>query len=219
VWDDPDVFPAPTIAVPADANLLDILVDELDNDTLHGLGGLTYSLALRIGGEDADPALDQYLSKELQVSPAIPVGRTPNQNPTLDAIATEVDGGDGLALPLGRCEDQPSPLIITPGQKVRFEPHENAATREVYTVPTLDGTTRTFTESVTYQWLATAGKFSDGTTGGGHDAFGNLKPVYTDWTAPSADKIDFLTDVSLWIIQRDERLGVSLYEACVRIQP
>jgi hypothetical protein len=219
VWDDPDVAPAPTITVPADANLLGILVDELDNDTLHGLGGLTYGLSLRIGGEDADPALDQYLSKELQVSPAIPVGRTPNQNPTLDAIATEVDGGEAFPLLLGRCEDQPVPLVITPGQKVRFEPQENAATREVYTVPALDGTTRTFTEAVTYQWLATAGKFSDGTTGGGHDAFGNLKPVHTDWTAPSADKIDGLTDVSLWIIQRDERLGVSLYEACVRVQP
>lgn len=219
LWDDPDTSPPTTITVPADANLLGILVDELDNDPLHGLGGVTYGLSLRIGGEDADPAEDQYLTKTLQVSPKIPAGRTENHNPTLDGFSRRIDDGDDLVLPPGRCADQLDPLSVPPGKKVRFDPIENAATRETYEVPTIDGNVRTFTEAVTYQWLATAGKFSDGTTGGGHDAFGNLKPLHTDWTAPAADKLDGPTDVSLWIVQRDERLGLSWYEACVRVVP
>lgn len=219
IWEDPDVMDPAAITIPNDGNLLGILVDELDNDTLHGLGGLSYGLSLRIGGEDADPSLDQYLSKGLMVSPAIPVGRTPNNNPTLDSISTEIDGSADFPLVQQRCADQTMPVIVSAGSKVRLEPIERGDTREVYSVPTLDGSTRTFTESVTYQWLATAGKFSDSTTGGGHDPFGNLAPVHTTWTAPGADKLDGPTDVSFWIVQRDERLGVNWVEACVRVVP
>jgi hypothetical protein len=219
LWDDPDVMAPADITIPKDSNLLGILLDELDNDPLHGLGGLTYGLSLRIGGEDADPSLDQYLSKALMVSPKIPANRTPNNNPTLDSISAEVDGGPDFTLPTNSCPTEAAPLVIAPGQKVRMEPVERSDTRETYTVPTLDGMTRTFTEAVEYQWLATAGKFSDSTTGGGHDPFGNLKPTHTEWTAPTADKIDGLTDVSFWIIQRDERLGVNWVQACIRIQP
>jgi hypothetical protein len=219
VWEDPDEVQIPGITVPKDGNLLGILVDELDQDPLHGLGGLTYGLSLRIGGEDADPSLDQYMSKGLMVSPAIPAGRTPNKNPTLDSISAEVDGGDDFPLPLRSCAEAAAPLVVAPGQKVRMEPVERSDTRETYAVPTLDGMMRTFTEAVTYQWLATAGKFSDSTTGGGHDPFGNLKPTHTEWTAPSADKLDGPTDISFWIIQRDERLGVNWVESCVRVVP
>jgi len=65
----------------------------------------------------------------------------------------------------------------------------------------------------------TAGKFSDASTGGGHDAFGNLMPLHTDWTAPAADKLDGPTPVSFWIIQRDERLGLTWYQACFLVTP
>ena len=216
VWDDPDVNPYPTLTIPGDGNLLGILLDELDSDALHGLGGLTFNLSLRVGGEDADPALDQYLTKQMMVSPAIPAGRIPNHNPTLDGFDTQIDGGEDVLLPTDRCTDRQSAVFIHPEQKLRIEPIENVATRETYEVPTIDGTTRTFTEAVTYQWLATAGKFSSGNTGGGHDPFGNLEPTHTEWTAP---KVDEPTEVWLWIIQRDERLGVTLWESCVVVQP
>lgn len=216
VWDDPDTFPYPTLTIPADGNLLGILFDELDNDSLHGLGGLTFNLSLRIGGEGADPAQDQYLTKQMMISPAIPAGRIANHNPTLDGFDTQLDGGEDFLLPLGRCGGPSTPVLVAPGQKLRIEPIENVATRETYEVPTIDGTTRTFTEAVTYQWLATAGKFSSGNTGGGHDAFGNLQPTHTEWTAP---KVDEATQVSMWIVQRDERLGVTLWESCVVVQP
>jgi hypothetical protein len=78
---------------------------------------------------------------------------------------------------------------------------------------------RMFTESLTYQWLASAGHFSAGTTGGTRDAFGNPPPLFTDWTAPAAKDLDGPTDVSFWFVQRDERLGLAWYEACVRVVP
>jgi hypothetical protein len=218
-WDDPDLGPYrpyPTLTIPADGNLLGILVDELDNDALHGLGGLTFNLSLRIGGVDADPSLDQFLTKQMMVSPAIPAGRLANHNPTLDGFDAQLDGGEDFVLPTGRCGGPSTPVLVAPGQTLRIEPIENVATRETYQVPAIDGTTRTFTEAVTYQWLATGGKFSSGNTGGGHDAFGNLQPTHTDWTAP---KVDDAMRVSLWIIQRDERLGVTLWESCVVVQP
>jgi len=215
VWDDPDTSAYPHLTIPKDGNLLGILVDELDNDALHGLGGLTFNLSLRIGGEDTDPSLDQYLTKQMMVSPAIPAGRMANHNPTLDGFDAQIDGGADFLLPVGRCA-QVVPTGIAPDQKLRIEPVENATTRETYEVPTIDGTTRTFTEAVTYQWLATAGKFSSGNTGGGHDPFGNLEPTHTEWTAP---KVTEDTRVSIWIIQRDERLGVALWESCVVVQP
>jgi hypothetical protein len=133
----------------------------------------------------------------------------------MDGVDTQVDGGEDFLLPIGRC-GQVAPVAVSSGQKLRLEPIENIATRETYEVPTIDGTTRTFTEAVTYQWLATAGKFSSGNTGGGHDPFGNLEPLHTEWTAP---KVTEDTRVSMWIIQRDERLGVTLYESCVIVQP
>jgi hypothetical protein len=214
VWDDPDVSPPPVITIPADGNLLGILFDELQNDTLHGLGGIYYGVSLRFGGEDADPALDQYAAKSVSVQPEIPAGRTPNQNPTIDHIDTYV--GDDMTTPvrieLERCTLGQA-LVVAPSTKIHFEPVELQSTRETYSVPTIDGMSRTFTEAITYQWLSTAGKWSDASTGGGHDTFGNLAPTDSYWTAPK-DPVGF---VQLWIIVRDERNGVTWYEACAYV--
>jgi len=219
-WEDPDTSPAPCLTIPADGNLIGILYDELQHDTLHGLGGEYVGISLKLGGDGADPALDQYAAKSMLVSPRIPADRTPNQNPRVDHIDSQLDDdGNTFALPLGGCPFQGSPLQVKPGTKVRMEPIEPDGVRETYSVPTIDGQTRTFTEALTYQWLATAGKFSDSSTGGGHDAFGNLLPVHTEWTAPPAKDIHGTTDISIWVIQRDERLGVSLTETCVVVTP
>jgi hypothetical protein len=58
--------------VSPDANLITLLYNALQDDTLHGLGGLYYAVQLRIGGENADRALDQYAIKTLEVAPRIP---------------------------------------------------------------------------------------------------------------------------------------------------
>jgi hypothetical protein len=72
--DDPDTaVPEPQLCatVAPDGNLLAVLLDALDNDTRHGLGGLYYGVVLPIGGEDANRDLDQYAAKALHVAPRI----------------------------------------------------------------------------------------------------------------------------------------------------
>jgi len=222
VIDDPETtVPAPPLCATVDpnGNLLAVLLDALDDDTLRGLGGLYYGVVLRIGGEDADRDLDQYAAKVLRVAPRIPEAATANLNPQIDHIDASIDDGAPVALPLGRCAENPAPLALAPATKVRLLPVEPDGAREVYVVPTLDGSSQTFTESLTYQWVAAMGGFSNGSTGGPRDLSGNPAPLFTDYKAPAAADLDGPTDIALWIIQRDERLGVRWYEACVRVAP
>ena len=50
-------------------------------------------------------------------------------------------------------------------------------------------------------------------------------PSSSDYKSPAASDLKSPTgaggaeDVSLWIIQRDERLGVHWYESCIRVMP
>jgi hypothetical protein len=104
-------------------------------------------------------------------------------------------------------------------QKVRLTPVEPPDARETYVAPTIDGTGRTFTEALTYQWLVGAGAVTAAFSGGPRDISGNPAPLFTDFKTPGADDVPAPTDVPLWIIQRDERLGVHWYESCVRVVP
>ncbi|HEU4732536.1 MAG TPA: hypothetical protein VFT22_31795 [Kofleriaceae bacterium] len=220
--DDPDTAtpePQMCVTIAPDPRLLTVLTSELQGDDLHGLGGVDYHVILRIGGEDADRELDQYAFKTLRVSPRIPETHAANTNPTLTRIDTAIDDATPVALPLVRCADNPSPPPVAPGTKLRMTPVEPDGAREVYVVPTLDGKSQTFTESLTYQWIASDGGFSAGSTGGPRDLAGNPAPLFTDYKAPSAGDLDGPTNVSVWIIQRDERLGVTWYEACLRVAP
>src|SRR5690349_905307 len=64
--DDPDTAspePELCVTVEPDGQLLGVLLQWLDNDTLRGLGGVDVSVQLRVGGEDGDRDLDQYASK------------------------------------------------------------------------------------------------------------------------------------------------------------
>lgn len=220
--DDPDItVPEPHMCatVAPDGNLLGVLYDEIMNDALHGLQGEQYMIALEVGGEDADPALDLYAAKALNVMPAIPPGRQPNHNPYLTEIDATLPDGTTAALPLGRCVDQTAPLQVSPATKVHMMPIEPDGVRETYQLELLDGTLETFTENLTYQWTAGSGSFSDGETGGPHDPFGNEPPLFSDWTAPKASDVTDTTDIPIWIVQRDERLGVATYESCIRVVP
>lgn len=223
IWDDPEGSVAPPelcATVQPDGNLLGVVLESLEGDPYRGLGGVYYGVSLVVGGEDADPALDLYAAKNLRVQPRIPPELKANNNPSLLGVDVRLDvEGVFQTLPLARCRDQIEPLTVAPRQRIRFAPIEPEGVREQYVVPTLAGEARMFTESPTYQWLATAGNFSSGRTGGPRDAFGNPAPLFTDWTAPRAEDLDGPTDVSFWFIQRDERLGLAWYEACVRVVP
>ena len=220
--DDPDkAVPEPMMCVTVEPNgdLFALLLDLLQGDALHGLGGLYYGVVLRIGGEDANRDLDQYAFKQLRVAPRIPKTATANTNPRIDHIDATIGDGAPALLPLVRCPENPGPLEMPPDTKLRLLPVEPDGAREVYTVPTLDGNSQTFTESLTYQWIASAGGLSRGSTGGPRDVSGNPPPLFTDYKSPSANDLDGPTDVSVWIIQRDERLGVHAYESCIRVMP
>lgn len=222
VLDDPDTtVPAPPLCatIAPDANLLAVLLDALDGDALRGLGGLYYGVVLRVGGEDADPSLDQYAAKSIRVVPRIPQAVTANTNPRIDHLDASIGDAAPVALPLVRCAENPAPLALPPATKLRLSPVEPADARETYVVPTLDGKSQTFTESLTYQWIASAGGMSSGSTGGPRDVSGNPAPLFTDYKSPAAADLDGPTDVSVWMIQRDERLGVHAYETCLRVTP
>ena len=229
LWPDPDLTPAAPelcVNVPADGNLLGVLLDALQGDQFKGLGGIYYGISLIVGGQDADPALDLYAAKSLRVQPRIPAELQANNNPFLTGVDVRL-AEDGEFAPLridaGRCFDYAirgeEPLVVAPEQKIRFMPVEPEGVREAYVVPTTDGSSRMFNESLTYQWLATIGSFSAGSTGGPRDPFGNPEPLFTDWTAPDKEDVEGPIDVSFWVVQRDERLGLIWYEWCVRVVP
>jgi hypothetical protein len=202
-----------------DGNLLGVVMFAFMEAELGGIGGVDYGIGFTVGGEDVDPALDLFAGKTLRVAPRIPAERTANKNPDLDHIDIAIDGADPVPLPLGRCINQPTKLEVKAGVKSRITPVESATTRETYVVPTLDGQSQAFTEAPTYQFTAGAGGFSSGSTGGPRDIAGNPAPLFTDWRAPKPDDVGSGIDVPLWIVQRDERLGATWYESCVRVVP
>jgi hypothetical protein len=230
LWSDPDLVtpadmpPRFCATVPVDGNLVGVLLDSLENDPYAGLGGVYYGVSLVVGGESGDPDRDLYAAKNLRVQPRIPPELQANNNPSLAGVDVRLaEDLEFQPLVLARCveleRDGVVPNIVAPKQKIRFTPIEPEGVREQYVVPTLDGMSRMFTESPTYQWLASAGNFSSGFTGGTRDPFGNPAPLFTDWTAPAAKDLTGPTDISFWFVQRDERLGLTWYEACVRVVP
>lgn len=222
IIEDPDVFrPAPAMCgtIPADGNLLGIVLAALEADSLSGLGGVEYGVSFTVGPEHGDPALDLFAGKTVTIGPRIPDGRMANNNPSVTHFDASIEGAEPVPLSLGRCVDQTAPLVVEPGQQVRLTPVEAEGAREPYVVPTLDGEMRMFTESLTYQWMAGGGTVGSGSTGGPRDAFGNPAILYTEWRAPNRDRLTGPTDIPLWIVQRDERKGATFHEACLRVVP
>lgn len=222
---DPDTYPPPPLCatINPNGNLLGVVNDYLSGDQFHGLGGIYYGVELRLGGVDADPAQDLFAEKALRLMPNIPADIQANHNPTLAGlVASEPDAEMTNAEPmaLNACDAPPAQkLEVTPRQKVRLTPIEADGVRETYVTPTIDGGERTFTESITYQWVIGDGGLSTGDSGGPRDAFGNPAPLFTDFTAPYAADLDGPEDIPVWIVVRDERLGAAWYEACIHVTP
>lgn len=201
------------------AGWLALLADALEGSPTRGLGGLDYAVELRIGDPAVDPALDVFAVKQVRISARLPANKVANQNPRITGLQISRPGVGGQGAPAGRCADVPDPFEVAPRSRVTLfplEPGEDTANpaREEFTLPTLDGGFETFTETISYQWLVGAGSITDPITGGPPDIFGNQTLLGTEWTAPGTVGS---IDVPVWLVQRDERYGVSVYEHCIRV--
>ncbi len=214
---DPESTGAPICApIRPTLDLIALLADAFETDPFKGLDGIPYQVEVRVGAPDADPALDQSGFKELSVRPRLPEDRVANQNPTLADLQLVREDLTGEFVVLAHCaEDIPHSHVRT-GAPLHFTVDELPSTRETYAAGTLMGTFETFTETISYQWLTTAGSLSFENTGGPRDFAGNIPPNGNDWRAPV---VDHPTNVQLWLIQRDERGGNSVYPFCIEVVP
>jgi hypothetical protein len=220
--DDPEEADAPASicgTLEANGDLLLVLMDSVQIDDLAGFGGVGVQVEVRI---DA-PGLAELGSKEMRYSTRLPAQRVANTNPSLDGIVglREANGerNRDFDIPLGRCRDI-EPFSVLAGERISLLPREAEGAREDYVVPTFDGGSRAFSETLTYRWFAGAGNWRTGATGGPRDLAGNEPRLDNSWRAPrDPDVVGDGLDVPIWIVQRDERAGLSWYETCARVSP
>lgn len=233
---DPEEAGAPVqmcATLPSTSVVLGVLLEEreeLGSDEallgwLIGNGGnLDIQVHLSVRGADAAEDTTQHAAKRMRYALPLPAARVANTNPWIDDLQALVDGtGEIVSMPAGRCGDvEPGiePLVVGPGAVIEFEPVEAEGVREDYVVPTFDGDERMFTENLTYSWYATHGSWQRQVSGGPKDIAGNEPPLDSEWTAPDdpAELGDGL-DVSIWVVQRDERGGLYWRETCVHVAP
>lgn len=207
--------------VPAGPALVAIVRRTIEDDALQGFGGVDVNLLVRAAPIGAGEDQAVYLGKQLRFSARLPAERVANRNPALDGLEAQVDRGDGLeapiALPAGGCTDGGPRTTVPVGAELKLTPLATEGSLETYVVPTFEGGSRTFTENLRYQWLATAGDFSRGDTGGPRDNAGNPAVIDTIWrTGTLADGVDARA-TDLWVVQRDERGGASWWVTCVEV--
>lgn len=185
----------PTGVLHADVALL---MAALEEDEFLGVGGIPVVVELVVknasGGE-------VHAAKRIYYAPRVPAGKVQNNNPTMAELRAR-----------GEAWPEDTVLSVARGEQIELEPIESPTVRETYVVPTLDGGSRMFTENMRYSWLATGGSFTDETTGGAMDIFGNRPLLRTKWRAPQDP-----ATIRMWIVQRDERGGTYWTERRVEV--
>lgn len=222
--EDPETAAEPVAmcaTIEPNADLVAVIEDAIDSDSLGGFGGIQIQVELRVSPDGGGEELVAF--KRVLYSPELPAGRVANTNPTTSSLIGLRGAGDergrDFPLPLGRCGEI-EPFVVFPDERVQILPEEPAGVREEYVVPTFEGGTRRFTENLTYQWHATDGDWSPFTSGGTIDVAGNEPPIDSVWRAPGdPDVVGDALDVRMWIVQRDERGGQAWYESCARVLP
>ncbi|MBL8626472.1 MAG: hypothetical protein JNK64_34465 [Myxococcales bacterium] len=207
--------------IPAGPELIAIVRSTIENDSLGGFGGVDINVAVRAATADGAEVVD--LGKAVRFSPRLPAERVANTNPVLTEVAAQIDRGNGIeepaVVPSGACTTPEFGLKVPSGAKVKFAPRPLDGTAETYVVPTFEGGSRTFTENLRYQWIATAGSWSRAETGGPRDPAGNPPVISSTWSAPTVDVGEPSRLVDLWVIQRDERGGASWLPVCAVVEP
>jgi hypothetical protein len=206
--------------VPGGPALTAIVRETIERDSLQGFGGVDINVSIRAAPVGAPESEAVYAGKAVRFSAQIPAERVANRNPDIAEILVQVDRGDGLGfgeaqrLESGACRDRLFALEVPSGGQVKLAPRPVDGSNETYVVPTFEGGTRVFTENLRYQWLATAGSWSRDETGGPRDLAGNPASISTEWRSPRLFDDESFRLVDMWVVQRDERGGNSVTQAC-----
>lgn len=203
--------------LPADGNLLAILMESFSADDLLGFGGISAQIELRVEPEGGGSPV--FATKRMRYAPQIPADRVANTNPVIATFTGTFADATEVELPAGRCRDVAA-VQVAPGAEISLAPVEPEGVREDYVLPTIDGDRVELTENITYNWHSTAGSWQRFTSGGPTDPFGNVPQLFSRWTAPSDPAVvgDGL-EVELWITYRDERGGGGWFLSCLAVTP
>jgi hypothetical protein len=164
----------------------------LADDPYHGFGGLPLTMALH-----ATASTDEiWGAKEIVIWLPIPKaidGQQPNKNPPPPDLMI-----DGVVVLVG---DKPLVRDGTPFDVFPPDP----SLKESYLVPNFDGTIRALTESWSYSWFTTKGRFSSESTGGWNQIF------QADNDTPTTIELGGETpgDFEVIVVVRDGRGGES----------
>jgi hypothetical protein len=207
--------------IPAGPGLTAIVRRTFEDDSLQGFGGVDVNLLVRAVPRGAGEEQAVYLGKQIRFSAKVPAERVANTNPAVDELTAQIDRGAGLetpiALPRGGCTDGGPRTEVPVGAELKLTPVPRPGSFETYVVPTFEGGSRTFTENLRYQWLATGGDFSRGDTGGPRDPAGNPAVIDTEWRTGELPDGVARRAIDLWVVQRDERGGASWWTTCVEV--
>lgn len=198
-----------------DNRLVQLLLAALDGDVTGGLGGIDIGISLRVRDSFIDPPAETFAEKRVRFAPRIPVERSANNNPNIDELLLG-RGGFGAEVVKSHCLEAGAVNEVRGGETITLFPVSRETDKEEFVLPTLDGGSERFTEYLTYQWIATDGSFVDEITGGPPDVFGNVRLDGTEWVAPDVASDRYVT---VWVIQRDSRLGVRWRQACIKVEP
>ncbi len=215
--DDPEMPGATPITATFEPGI-PLLMAALDDNALQGAAGIPIHVELRVevDGGEAGGGETAWAYKREYYTPRIPAERQANRNPGIEELRfSTVEGGaeEGEPVPAGRCGDATAtPVNVAPGAAIELFPAAVDGSAEMFVLPTIEGEVRTFTEALEYSWYVTAGGLDDGETGG-TNPLDPAPPVENTWTAPEE-----VGPVTLWLVQRDRRGGMSWIERCLLVE-
>jgi len=215
-----------------DALMSDVFRDQFGN-THDGFDlGLPINLELDVTrGSTTIKAVKRVLFWFPPLVPAI-VGEVPNQTPVIDKVSWATDRDDDAVLQGLAPWDMTDQPMVAPGGELWVVP--SLATQEPYQTTVLDATTGAVqpyavaAETLRYFFFATRGKFSPSETStdpGRGVHWNDGKPhLEAKYEAPPLANLPLdpatsvhVADVTVWIVVRDDRGGVSWQKRRLRV--
>lgn len=196
-----------TVPVPAELAML-----------LQGAGAASLALSMTVNAQlsvqtDQGPIVG---FKRLVLSTATPPGRQPNRNPRLSALLFDGEVWEAdtpIRIRHGACDPAKRVEVVDrtrPGELVKVCEHKitpvfDEAEAETYPQQKFDGDVIELRELLQFDWYVDHGSVSEERTEQ-YSGVGPRKydPVSTNWREPPEPR-----DMTVWVVVRDGRLGVS----------